>query len=221
MRKKKKDYIIVPSNSLSREERETAIMAAQLKAAFAAKWQAVYKRPYRKIERADNQKIWLAAAETVRRLGGTAEGFVEAQFALAKSICIPTRLSGPTAEKRYRAYLISKGLETTPVAAAWVDKDARIDPGSAELKELSTAHTSYIKNAYGIDDVNDPVHLKIVLASPWLFDPLGACLVLGDHPEIIKTFRLGAAARLREYPYLQDAMARQGMQHILTSILTE
>lgn len=221
MKKRKQDDTLLPNQGMSREELEIAYMAAELKKAFRDKWQAVYGRPYRKIDRADSQKLWLQAAQIIIEMRGTPASYVEAQFTMGKSIVLPNRLVGPTARKRYTSYLIAKGIDYPSVVKAMLDTDDRIDPGKAEVRELIATHVSFMERVYGIKDLSSKAHLDVVLTSPWLFEPLAVCLVLGHEPDAIKLFSEGARSRITEYPYLKQALAELGYETQLTAILTE
>lgn len=221
MSKKKKDYTVVPNEAMSREELDIARMAVQLKAAFKDKWQAVYKRPYSKVARADTQKMWQEAAKIVLSMHGTAETYIEAQFTMSKTICLPNKLVGPSARKRYTSYLIASGIDFPTVSKAMVDTDDRIDPGKAEFRRLIAAHVEFLQHTYGIKDLTSPEHLALVTSAPYLFEPLAACAILGAHPEVIQLFGAGARQRLSEYPYLKTSMKELGYEDQLIAILTE
>lgn len=221
MRKKKQDYVKVPNHTMSREELEIANMAADLKIAFKAKWLGVYKRPYKKVDRADSSAVWEAAAKQVIAMRGTAGSYIEAQFSMAKSVPLPNRLAGPKAMQRYKSYLIACGINDPVIKSTLVDSDGRIDPGKAEVKELLAAHVAYMKNTYGIEDLGSKAHFDIVTTSPWLFNPVAACVLLYPNKEAIKVLREGALAILDEYPYLQRALKELGYSDHLTAILIE
>lgn len=206
---------------MSREELEIANMAAELKIAFKEKWQSVYGRPYKKVDRADSGAIWEAAARQVIAMKGSASSYIEAQFSMAKSVPLPNRMAGPKAMQRYKSYLIACGLNDPVLKHTLVDSDGRIDPGKAEVKELLAAHVSYMKNTYGIEDLDSKAHSDVVTTSPWLFNPLAACVLLYPNKEAINVLREGAVAILEEYPYMQRALQELGYSDHLTAILIE
>lgn len=194
--------------NLDKDDIELAGIARELRAAFAAQFERVYKRTYKPNKRFDSIECWKKTAKVVKHLNAVPEEYIRAQFTYAIGTVFANTLHGPVAQDKYKRFIKTTGAA---VSGGLTSGDVAAFSGYITQAENILQEQFGPKFKLTEETVKDPTVKSEILSSWWRFNPVVIMAFAKEDREYKQKFLLPAANELVESPYLVRAAASLGL----------
>lgn len=194
--------------NLDKDDVELAGIARELRAAFAAQFERVYKRTYKPNKRFDSIECWKKTAKVVKHLNAVPEEYIRAQFTYSIGTVFANTLHGPVAQDKYKRFIKTTG---SAVSGCLTSGDVAVFSGYITQAENILQEQFGPKFKLTEESVKDPIVKAEILSSWWRFNPVVIMAFAKEDREYKQKFLLPAANELVESPYLVRAAASLGL----------
>lgn len=181
--------------------------AKRAKEAYTAFFLQRTGKEYKPNQRFQAADTWTKIAKCAMSIDITPEDYVAAQFNYARSLILPTMITGQKGiakAKQYKNTVMFRAEEAPVTEEAPVERPVT-DVAYNELKQRRDKELSAIAGIKGRMKAHESL-IDIILECPWRSDPLGILLAIPGNDRLVQTYAVAANRMLTENPHLAAAM---------------